>query len=92
MRKYADGFRHRPDIAADPEAAVFTTGNLHRLAVWCRSTNTILGIANTNPVNKHSIMETNIQENLDFLPSSAQSLQGLSVALCFVLMTRLSIY
>ena len=46
MRTYANSYEFRRDIAADLEAAVFTTGSLHRLAVWCRSSNTILGIVN----------------------------------------------
>ena len=67
---------------AELEAAVITTGSLHRLAIWCRSTNTILGIANSGSLTQ--IYNTNIQENLDYIPSSAESVHGLRiVTLCF---------
>jgi len=91
VRKYDNVFRDRPVIAKDPEAAVFTTGNLHRLAIWCRSTNTILGIANTG--NLTQIYNTNFQGNLDYIPNSAETAQGLRItALLSVLTIIFNIY
>ena len=85
VRKYDNVFRDRPVIAKDPEAAVFTTGNLHRLAIWCRSTNTILGIANTG--NLTQIYNTNFQGNLDYIPNSAETVQGLRIAALLSVLT-----
>ena len=63
---------------------------------YFRSTNTILGIANSG--NLSQIYNTNIQENLDYIPSSAESVRGLRnvTPLCFgfvvILMISCRIY
>ena len=91
VRTYANSYEFRRDIAADLEAAVFTTGTLHRLAVWCRSSNTILGIGNHGDLTQ--IYNTNIQDNLDYLPASAESpYRVTAAALCSVLVISFNIY